>query len=173
MKILTSHGRGVVLGLVVWGLGSAWAQPAGMTYSETVWRAMELIGQGQPARGEALLTGACDGGDPLACHTLAESIDRGDFGEPDPERVERLFEKACTQGSAFSCGELGLRYAEGRGVPKRPERVSELTQQACEGGWVDSCGELGRLVSRGMVAGAEVVGGAVGMAGSPDARKPR
>jgi len=66
-------------------------------------RAWASPGPGQPF---SSYQKACDGGDLLACASLAEVYGQGRRGPPEPARARELWKRACEGGDQESCGRL-------------------------------------------------------------------
>jgi hypothetical protein len=103
---------------------------------------------GQVSEDEAIGL-ACEGGQPLACLTLARQLTQGQIA-PNPTRLAWAFERACELKDPRGCVNLGLMLLQGRDIPPNPTRARALHEQACELGEPKACGRLGVLYRQGV-----------------------
>jgi TPR repeat protein len=83
---------------------------------------------------------ACDGGQPLACTSLAHMRWNGSGAvtKDEPEAIA-LFEKACDGKSEEACIFLALKYKAGEGVVADPRKAAAFFGKACAAGHKGSC----------------------------------
>lgn len=122
-------------------------------YAEGCWEYGSVFERGQGAgdapedggRGIALLSPLCDGGDLLACNSLAVRLADPDRGELDTERAMELLERGCDAGLTDSCIQLATllyRDNEDAGIEADKVRSLELAEASCETGMPAGCAAL-------------------------------
>ncbi|WP_284125622.1 tetratricopeptide repeat protein [Parerythrobacter aestuarii] len=94
-----------------------------------------------------LWQGACDAGNPAACHEVAVVYRDGEGVPADAERAKQLFEQACTGGFGDSCFNLGNK-AEGE------TRLSYF-ERGCALDSVGSCARIGMAYRDGKDTGKD------------------
>jgi TPR repeat protein len=101
---------------------------------------------GDYARAVELWTGACGGGETIACYNAGlVYLDGADGVARDGRRAAGLFRQACDGGEAAGCFNLGAMYGTGDGIPRDPGKSAALFRQACDGGAETACFNLGLL----------------------------
>lgn len=94
---------------------------------------------------------ACDAGDNVGCHRLAEQLAAGAGVRRDTRRALTLFERSCQRGTSASCANLGLVYLQGDlGVTAEPKRGVSLLDRACNLGNAVGCANLGVATEQGL-----------------------
>jgi len=97
------------------------------------------------ARVIALLTRACQTGDPSQCRAAYDRL-----GTTEGPQAANLLETACNlQGDMRACNSAGYLYDEGLGVAQDLARAHEFFTRACDGGDLDGCNNLGGLYFSG------------------------
>lgn len=112
----------------------------------------QLVLATDPARAIRGFQRACDGGEGLGCHGIANAYRSGTGVPVDPVRALGFDRAACDRKHGPSCLSLARSYersAEGLGNPKRADeemgRAASLFFKGCEGGAFEACGESARL----------------------------
>lgn len=95
------------------------------------------------AKGIALLTKSCDGGDAFGCEILGRAWDQGKGVGPDSAKAIELWTKACDKSSGGACRSLALKKETAD-----PSRIP-LLEKACAGDDGLGCMGLGAAYMHG------------------------
>lgn len=102
-----------------------------------------------PARDEATLMTACDGGEGAACAELGVLF----MGKQDAARAAKYDELGCTKGVLSACSNLSslVFYGQG-GIAADEVRALELARKACDGGFAGGCFNQAFVLAEGSKA---------------------
>jgi hypothetical protein len=94
------------------------------------------------AKGAALFTARCNGGDAMACFNLGVQYDQGHGVATDATKAAGLYEKACDARVADGCQRLADDYWYGIGVPADKHKGATLMKKGCALGGQWACKRL-------------------------------
>lgn len=86
---------------------------------------------------------------PVACHLLAEGLERGAAGRPDPKAAVRWYRRAVELGHHGSLCPLAELHMTGRGVSRNPAKALDLCRSAIQSGVPQAHLQLGRFLLEG------------------------
>jgi TPR repeat protein len=127
-------------------------------------RARLLAPAPDPRLAAALLTKACEIGDPAGCSDLGVLYALGRGVAQSDDRAAALARRACEQGSAIACSNQGALLAEGAARPNPGEprevleaRILRLFRLACEALVPEGCTNLGTALDAGTLTARDPV----------------